>query len=157
MPKKNFFAAVALVVAAVSLIIFFAGQYKSSDTLTMKDYQTNQVYLEVPLGEDHIFSISYTHSVNKSMVEEYYLLENGTITLIKSRYHHFGAGVATELREDEYLTYDDEGFMVINNMNLSIPQLVYKVGTVSDHILHIGDKSWHLKDFAPELTSVIFE
>ena len=157
MHKKKIIAAVALVVAAVSLVFFLQVQNKSSDILTMKDYQTDQVYLEVPLGEDHIFSISYTHSVNKSMVEEYYLLENGTITLIKARYHHFGAGVATELREGEYLTYDDEGFMVINNMHLSIPQLVYKVGTVSDHILHIGDKSWHLKDYAPELTSVIFE
>ena len=157
MQKKKVIAAVALVVAAVSLVLFLHYQNKSSEILVMKDYLTDEIYLEVPLGEDHIFSVSYTHSVNKSMVEEYYLAQKNSITLVKARYHHFGAGVATELNEGEYLTYDDEGYMVINNMQISVPQLIYKVGTVSDHILHIGDESWHLKDYAPELSSVIFE
>jgi len=158
MSKKKLFAAVALVVAAVSLFIIWQSQNISSNILVMKDHKTNEIYLEVPLTEDRIFSVSYTHSVNKSMVEEYYQFDHqGQITLIKARYHHFGAGVATELNEDEFLTYDEEGFMVINNMSIKIPTLIYKVGTISDHILHIDAQIWHLKDYAPELTSVVFE
>lgn len=157
MSKKKLFAAVALVVAAVSLFVIINNR-QNTDTLVMKDFQTGEVYLEVPLAEDHLFSISYTHSVNKSLVEEYYTVTpKDGIILVKARYNNFGAGVATELTDGQYLSYDDEGYMVINNMHVPITQLVYRVGTVSDHILHIGADSWHLKEYAPELTSVAFE
>ena len=157
MSKKKLIAAVALVVAAVSLFIVINHQ-QHTNTLVMKDYKTGETYLEVPLNDDHLFSVSYTHSVNKSLVEEYYTItpQDGII-LVKARYNNFGAGVATELTDGQYLSYDDEDYMVINNMHVPIAQLVYKVGTVSDHILHIGADSWHLKEYAPELTSVTFE
>ena len=156
MSKKKLFAAVALVVAAVSLFVIINYNH-NTNTLVMKDFKTEETYLEVPLNDDHLFSVSYTHSVNKSLVEEYYTITpKDGIVLVKARYNNFGAGVATELTDGQYLSYDDENYMVINNMHAPISQLVYKVGTVSDHILHIGDKSWHLKEYAPELTSVTF-
>ena len=156
MSKKKLFAAVALVVAAVSLFVIINCNH-NTNTLVMKNFKTGETYLEVPLTDDHLFSVSYTHSVNKSLVEEYYTItpQDG-IVLVKARYNNFGAGVATELTDGQYLSYDDENYMVINNMHVPISQLVYKVGTVSDHILHIGDESWHLKEYAPELTSVTF-
>lgn len=157
MSRKKLIAAVALVVAAVSLFVII-NPFKDSNTLVMKDFKSGETYLELPLNDDHIFSVSYTHSVNKSLVEEYYTITpKDGITLIKARYNNFGAGVATELSNDEYLSYDEDDYMVINNMSVPVPQLIYKVGTVSDHILHIGDNSWHLKAYAPELTSVVFE
>lgn len=156
MSLKKLIAAVALVVAAVSL--FVISYLQDSNTLVMKDFKSGETYLELPLNDDHIFSVSYTHSVNKSLVEEYYTITpKDGITLIKARYNNFGAGVATELSNGEYLSYDEDDYMVINNMSVPVPQLIYKVGTVSDHILHIGDNSWHLKEYAPELTSVVFE
>lgn len=157
MSHKKLIAAVALVVAAVSLFVI-SNQLKDSNTLVMKDFKSGETYLELPLNDDHIFSVSYTHSVNKSLVEEYYTITpKDDITLIKARYNNFGAGVATELSNGEYLSFDEDDYMVINNMSVPVPQLIYKVGTVSDHILHIDDNSWHLKEYAPELTSVIFE
>ena len=156
MSKKKLFAAVALVVAAVSLFVIINYNH-NTNTLVMKDFKTGETYLEVSLNDDHLFSVSYTHSVNKSLVEEYYTITpKDGIVLVKARYNNFGAGVATELTDGQYLSYDDENYMVINNMHVPISQLVYKVGTVSDHILHIGDESWHLKEYAPELTSVTF-
>ena len=156
MSKKKLFAAVALVVAAVSLFVIINYNH-NTNTLVMKNFKTGETYLEVPLNDDHLFSVSYTHSVSKSLVEEYYTITpKDGIVLVKARYNNFGAGVATELTDGQYLSYDDENYMVINNMHVPISQLVYKVGTVSDHILHIGDESWHLKEYAPELTSVTF-
>lgn len=156
MSKKKLFAAVALVVAAVSLFVIINHNH-NAEILVMKDFESGETYLEVPLNDDHLFSVSYTHSVNKSLVEEYYTITpKDGIILVKARYNNFGAGVATELTDDQYLSYDDEDYMVINNMHVPISQLVYRVGTVSDHILHIGDESWHLKEYAPELTSVTF-
>ena len=68
MSKKKLFAAVALVVAAVSLFVIINCNH-NTNTLVMKNFKTGETYLEVPLTDDHLFSVSYTHSVNKSLVE----------------------------------------------------------------------------------------
>lgn len=156
---KKWITAAAVIVAAVSLIIG-AAVYKhqeSAPNLVMKNRQTGEIYLQEPLGKEGTFSVSYTHSVNKSEVEEYYCWQNGSLTLYKARYNNFGAGVATELNEGEVLYYDDEGFMVIDHMHIPVQQMSYRIGTISDHVLHIGEQNWHLKTLAPELTSVVFE
>ena len=126
-------------------------------TLVMKDRQTGEIYLEEPLEADGTFSVSYTHSVNKSEVEEYYVWQDRQIVLYKCRYNNFGAGVATKLSPGEKLSTDENGFMVIEDMRVPVETLAYRVGTISDHVLHIGEKSWHLKTLAPSLTSVVFE
>ena len=87
--------------------------------------------------------------------EEYYRLEDGDLYLFKARYRSFGAGVATEIAPGQTLTYED-GYMVIENIHYKLPSLVYKVGTVSDPLIHIGQQTWHMKELAPSLTSVRF-
>ena len=151
--------AAAVIVAAVSLIIgaLVYMDHQQAPTLVMKNRQTEEIYLQEPLGRDQTFSVSYTHSVNRSEVEEYYRWQDGKLMLYKARYNNFGAGVATELNEGEELYYDDEAFMVIDHMQIPVARMSYRVGTISDQILHIGEKSWHLKELAPELTSVVFE
>ena len=93
--------------------------------------------------------------MNKTNVEEYYRLENGDLYLFKTRYRSFGAGVATEVAPGQTLRYED-GYMIIENIHYQLPKLVYKVGTISDPLIHIGSQSWHMKELAPSLTSVQF-
>lgn len=123
--------------------------------LVMANADSNEIYFEAPLEADGVFSVSYTHSVNKTNVEEYYRLEDGRLYLFKARYRSFGAGVATELAPGQTLRYED-GYMVIENIHYALPSLVYKVGTVSDMLIHIGQQTWHMKELAPSLTSVRF-
>lgn len=156
--KSKWITAVTVFVAAVSLIVVM--QLAKTDgqlMLVIEDRHTEEVYLEEPLGVDGTFSVSYTHSVNKSEVEEYYCWQDQQIVLYKSRYNNFGAGVATELAQGEELYTDEQGFMVIDRMQVPIDTLAYRIGTISDHVLHIGEKSWHLKTLAPSLTSVVFK
>lgn len=158
--QKDRTAAAAILVAAaiftMAVIFFLHFSRDEVQLLIMENADTGEIYLEAPLDTDGTFSISYTHSVNKSDVEEYYQWHNQQILLIKGRYHHFGAGVATEIAPGQKLYYDEDGFMIIDQINTPIADLVYKVGTISDHILHIGDNTWHLKELAPSLTSVRF-
>ena len=121
----------------------------------MANAYTDEVYFQEPLEDDGIFSVSYTHSVNKTNVEEYYRLEDGDLYLFKARYRSFGAGVATEIAPGQTLRYED-GYMIIENMHYKLPSLIYKVGTVSDPLIHIGQQTWHMKEMAPSLTSVRF-
>lgn len=148
--------AVVCMVAAVFVTIFLWSGRDERPILVMKNQQTGEVYLQEPLGAQGVFSISYTHSVNKSDVEEYYCMREGKLSLFRAKYKGFGAGVATELDSNERLRYE-EGFMIIENMDVPLDELAYRIGTVSDHILHIGEESWHLKTLAPSCTGVVFE
>ena len=160
-PKiRTTYAATALcvVVVILALVVLF-GKPLFADPLrcvVMTDAETDEVYFQQPLEADGVFSVSYIHSVNKSNVEEYYRLEEDDLLyLFRARYCAFGAGVATELEEGQTLSYED-GYMIIENIHYQIPDLVYRVGTVSDPLIHIGTQTWHMKDLAPPLTSVRF-
>ena len=156
--SKTYAATALCVVAVILALVVISGKQLFTDPVqcvVMTDAETDEVYFQQPLEADGVFSVSYIHSVNKSNVEEYYRLEDDEICLFRTRYRAFGAGVATELEEGQTLSYED-GYMIIENIHYQIPDLVYRVGTVSDPLIHIGEQSWHMKDLAPPLTSVRF-
>ena len=156
--SKTYAATALCVVAVILALVAISGRFLFADPVqcvVMTNAETDEVYFQQPLEADGVFSVSYTHSVNKSNVEEYYRLEDDELYLFRARYRAFGAGVATELEEGQTLSYED-GYMIIENIHYQIPNLVYRVGTVSDPLIHIGEQTWHMKDLAPELTSVRF-
>ena len=156
--SKTYAATALCVVAVILALVAISGRFLFADPVqcvVMTNAETDEVYFQQPLEADGVFSVSYIHSVNKSNVEEYYRLEDDELYLFRARYRAFGAGVATELEEGQTLSYED-GYMIIENIHYQIPNLVYRVGTVSDPLIHIGEQTWHMKDLAPELTSVRF-
>ena len=156
--SKTYAATALCVVAVILALVAISGRFLFADPVqcvVMTNAETDEVYFQQPLEADGVFSVSYIHSVNKSNVEEYYRLEDDEICLFRARYRAFGAGVATELEEGQTLSYED-GYMIIENIHYQIPDLVYRVGTVSDPLIHIGTQTWHMKDLAPPLTSVRF-
>ena len=156
--SKTYAATALCVVAVILALVAISGRFLFADPVqcvVMTNAETDEVYFQQPLEADGVFSVSYIHSVNKINVEEYYRLEDDKLYLFRARYRAFGAGVATELEEGQTLSYED-GYMIIENIHYQIPNLVYRVGTVSDPLIHIGEQTWHMKDLAPELTSVRF-
>ena len=156
--RKTYAATALCVVAVILALVAISGRFLFADPVqcvVMTNAETDEVYFQQPLEADGVFSVSYIHSVNKSNVEEYYRLEDDELYLFRARYRAFGAGVATELEEGQTLSYED-GYMIIENIHYQIPNLVYRVGTVSDPLIHIGTQTWHMKDLAPPLTSVRF-
>ncbi|MBQ2905094.1 MAG: DUF1850 domain-containing protein, partial [Peptococcaceae bacterium] len=132
--RKTYAATALCVVAVILALVVISGKQLFTDPVqcvVMTDAETDEVYFQQPLEADGVFSVSYIHSVNKSNVEEYYRLEDDEICLFRARYRAFGAGVATELEEGQTLSYED-GYMIIENIHYQIPNLVYRVGTVSD-------------------------
>lgn len=156
--STRYAATTVLVVAVILAMTILSCKSMFADPvqcLTMVNADTGKLYFSQPLEADNIFSVSYTHSVNKTNVEEYYRLEGNDLYLFKARYRSFGAGVATEIAPEQTLRYED-GYMVIENIHYKLPDLVYKVGTISDPLIHIGAQTWHMNALAPSLTSVRF-
>ena len=109
--------------------------------LILEEPKEKTRYAEYEMAAGDGFSITFIHSVNKSPVTDYFEVREDGIYGVKTVYYGFGAGVPTELEEGQTLTYGDDGSMIISGVDVKMKNLIYRVGTVSDHILTLEDGS----------------
>lgn len=113
----------------------------SEKKLVLKDPTDGTVYASYEMNVGDLFSIQFIHSVNKSSVTDWFEIRDDGIYGIKTVYYGFGAGVPTQLEEGQTLTYGDDGSMTISGFEMKMNHLIYRVGTVSDHILTLPDET----------------
>lgn len=107
------------------------------------------------------FVISYTHSVNKGRVHDYYTCDGGMLVLGKTVFVSYGAGIPEASETDgAFFEVTDDGY-VINNLNRRLKKLVMAVGVIAEHAISVSkngqDKEILLKTlFAPQ-TSLVLE
>jgi len=123
-------AVLAALAAAVSLVFGWEGQY-----LLLSNDRTGKILFCAPAGDGVEFSVSYTHSVNKSPVTEYYQILDSRIYLTALRYKTFGAGMPTEPEEAQTLRYEEDD-MIIEGFARPMPYLCYSIGRIAGHALH---------------------
>ena len=108
------------------------------------------------------FIISYTHSVNKGRIHDYYKCDKkqGGLVLQSMYFVSYGAGIPEpeEIPGATFTKLDDS--YIISNINRFLPKLVMAVGVIADHTFAVDDadfKEIPLKDFFEPQTSLIFE
>lgn len=151
--KRRLIVISAMVIAVALIILTICLPH--TPKLVLTNAKTGENYGSFPL-EDGTFSVTFVHSVNKSPVSDIYEIRDGVIYMTGTVYYGFGAGVPDELSEGQKLTFGENGEMIISDMDLRIDDLVYVVGTVSDHILRIGNKETSLRDLCGRNSSVSF-
>ena len=129
--------AAVLVAAAVTAVVW---PIVKKPELVLENPDTGRAYIRFAAEEGTEFAVTFRHSVNKSDVTEIYEVRDGAVWLTGCVYYHFGAGVAEELDPNWELTMGENGEMILSNINMELPNLIYRVGTVYDHILTIGDE-----------------
>ena len=109
------------------------------------------------------FIISYTHSVNKGRVHDYYrFLTNGTLELYKTQFVSYGAGIPEPGETPgAVFTVTDDGYY-IENLDRKVPRLTMAVGIIANHSIAIGsemnsESERFLTDFFEPQTSIILE
>lgn len=103
------------------------------------------------------FSISYTHSVNKGRVHDYYVCDGGMLVLEKTVFVSYGAGIPEVSETDgAQFAVTNDGY-VITNLNRRLPQLVMAVGVIAEHAITVQNKDVLLKTLFEVQTSLIFE
>ena len=113
----------------------FACRESGEGSLILENPSTQEQYASYEVKVGDIFSIEFIHSVNKSPVIDYFEIREDGIYGVKTVYYGFGAGVPTELEEGQELSYGEDGSMIISGFELKMSSLIYRIGTVSDHIL----------------------
>lgn len=147
-------AAAALIVAAAALLLW---ALNPSYELVLKNAGSGQEYARFPVEDGDRFYVEFIHSVNKSPVRDYYeVREHNKIYVVETHYFGFGAGVQTQLNPGETLERGEDGAMVIKNIDKYIPQLIYAVGTVSDHVMGIDGGELSLRELCGRNSKVLF-
>lgn len=147
-------AALLLLVTAAAAAFYV----RHNGYLVLTDGRSGHEYGRYPLAEGETFSVGFIHSVNKSPLTDYYTVEDGAIYVEKTVYYNFGAGVQTELGDGQTLTYGDDGSMIVSGFHQEMADLVYIVGTVSDHTLGLpGGKEISLRELCGRNAMVRFE
>ncbi len=123
-------------VIAVALLLITVGR---GSTLILRDPDTGLVYGRYPLSDGDAFSVCFVHSVNRTPYYDLYELRGGRIYLTGLRYYSFGAGVPEELDPSWRLELPGDGSMLVTGMDTPLSNIIYRVGTVSDHILILPD------------------
>ena len=114
------------------------------------------------------FVISYTHSVNKGRVRDFYFpLESGELELSMTEFVSYGAGIPESSETEGSRFRVTKNGYAIENLHRVVPRLLMAVGVVAEHSIAIADaseplntdfgKEVFLKDFFKPQTSVIFE
>ena len=145
-------AALVLIVASSVLLYFIF----STPCILLKDGDTDKVFAFYPVNEGDEFSVTFVHSVNKSPVTDVYEFRDDKIFVIRTIYYSFGAGVQTEIGEGQTLEYAEDGSMIVSGFDKQMDSLSYIVGTVSDHILEIGDETVSLRELCGRNATVKF-
>ena len=120
------------------------------------DYNTNQILYLSDVNSGDRFSIAYTHSVNKSPVEDQFIIDNEyNIMLFKSISKSFGAGIPSTFANDEKVEFFEDRIEVSFN-NRMIDKLIVNIGTISDHRFMMNGKSIRLNELSNPKANLYF-
>jgi len=101
------------------------------------------------------FVILYTHSVNKGLVRDYYIIKDKDIILSKTRFASYGAGIPEPEESQKFIITDD--YIEIYDINKKIDNLYLFVGTIANHIIEIDGEKIELKKIFKPQSSVKIE
>lgn len=110
------------------------------------------------------FVISYTHSVNKGRVHDYYrATADKKLELYKTSFVSYGAGIPEPDETPGAVFSVTDDHYVISGINRVVPRLVMAVGLIAQHSItfdeavEVGQKEFYLTDFFEPQTSIVFE
>lgn len=103
------------------------------------------------------FIISYTHSVNKGRVHDYYRAKGKNLILYRTDFVSYGAGMP-EVEETPGAVFHqaDKTFTMEYKRDVGTSFLL-SVGVIAEHSVTVGNNEFFLKDFFEPKTSLVFE
>lgn len=117
--------------------------------VAIKDYRTGKLLDCHTAGAGGIFSIRYIHSVNKSPVEDFFVIgDGGDIILEKTVFMSFGAGVPAASDDGGKLdVYDDR--IEVTGINRRIDNFLLFVGVTAEHRFKMDRDEFLLRQISP--------
>lgn len=144
MNKKSFIILTLIILPVIGGVIFFA---PSKAVLAIRNRKNPGQRVYSAQAYNNGFVISYTHSVNKGRVHDFYKCDQNDDVLILQSTHFvsYGAGIPEpeEVPGATFITMDN--CYIISNINRVIPTLVMAVGVIADHGFAIAEPDFNSK------------
>lgn len=134
------FVAVALALAVVSVGLVAATS--SERVLVVEDADTGERLLTVPVHEGSTVTLAYTHSVEKTPVEDVYTVNGTGLDNTVMRFESYGWGLPAR----ENVTLRDGWFVF--DPDRSYDELYVKPGRVADHTLRVDGRAYDLVELS---------
>ena len=112
----------------------------SERTLVVADAESGDRLLEISVDEGDEVTLAYTHSVEKTPVEDVYVVDGTELRMDRMVFHSYGAG----LPATEPVERTDEGFVVTGTD--SYEQVTVAPGSVAGHELVVDGERYDLVD-----------
>ncbi|MEI0579557.1 DUF1850 domain-containing protein [Brachyspira pilosicoli] len=143
------------IIILLSLLLFITIIIPIFPMLVLKSVKDNNNKYIYHL-EKKEFIISYTHSVNKGRVRDYYIIDdNYNIILDKTAFVSYGAGIAEPENNENIVIRDDN--IEINNINRVIKDFYLFVGIIAEHSITIDNNEIMLKSLFKPQTNIKIE
>ncbi len=143
------------IIILLSLLLFITIIIPIFPRLVLKSVKDNNNKYIYHL-EKKEFIISYTHSVNKGRVRDYYIIDdNYNIILDKTAFVSYGAGIAEPENNENIVIKDDN--IEINNINRVIKDFYLFVGIIAEHSITIDNNEIMLKSLFKPQTNIKIE
>ena len=143
----------AFIILAGALLLIPA---KPVLVISSREDRSNRYYSAT--GYRDGFVISYTHSVNKGRVHDYYRsAKEDELELYQTKFVSYGAGIPEPGETAGAIFTADDGCYTISNLHRILPQLNMAVGLVANHSINIGNAEIPLTDFFPAQTGITLQ
>ncbi|OVE83664.1 DUF1850 domain-containing protein [Natronolimnobius baerhuensis] len=127
--------AILAVVGATAAVV---APTAAGQTLVVSDAETGENLLEIPVEDGDEVTLAYTHSVEKTPIEDVYVIEETTLQMDRMVFRSHGAG----LPSDEAIEQTDEGYVVSSDERYE--DLGVVPGEIAGHELVVGDDRYDL-------------
>lgn len=134
--RGRWVAVFVLVVAASTTGYVAATQPQT--VLVLADADTGTHLRTIPVDDDTTITLRYTHSVEKTPVEDQYTVNGTTLDNTRMRFKSYGWGLpanANVTLQDGWFVYDPDR---------RYDAITVQTGTVADHELVVGDTTFDL-------------
>lgn len=128
-------AIAAALLLALAGSVGLAAALPAGQTLVVTDTETDAVLVRTPVTDGTTVTLAYTHSVERTPVEDVYVVRGGTLDNVEMRFQSYGWGLPARAdvhRENGSFVFDPDR---------RYDELFVKPGRIAGHRLMIDDPS----------------
>ncbi|MDZ5712975.1 DUF1850 domain-containing protein [Jeotgalibacillus haloalkalitolerans] len=146
MQKKKMIPVLIIVIAGV----FFAAVFLPvRQAITFHHQQSGELISYIPVSDQKDFHLSYTHSIHKSEVIDFYeITKENEIRQVALEYEDMAIGMPSNAMYEGEEFVEKDGKYRIEHMNRLFPSInLHTSQVVVSHVFHYHDKDYALDDY----------
>jgi len=147
-PPYRYLAVIVAVLVLVGATATVTSTASAQRTLVVTDVDTGDELLSVPVDDGDVVTLSYTHSVEKTTVEDIYVVDGTQLRMDRMVFHSHGAG----LPSDAPIKTTEEGLVL--EFDKSYDEVGVVPGWIAGHELIVDSERYDLVSLSDDAVTL---